>query len=220
MNFLDLGCGAGGSMEYCQKRIGGEGFGIDLNFKQLSIARSRGFNVVQGDATQFDIFSRKFDYISMMDFLEHLPNKDVVHWVLARAMLLGKEFLWIVGPYFEKDDYLNSIGMKFTWSDWRVHTTRVTFDLVEDILLLYGIREYCKFVFRPIKDSSSKFILPISAPVDTIAYDQSIHAEKPKINFDDPLHTQIIVIASLGKMRQNDLRSIAHSAREEINEVS
>jgi SAM-dependent methyltransferase len=77
---LDLGCGYGEFL-YFQQRLGyTNASGVDLNDEQLGIGRSLGVrNLERGDAGVVLAGSREeFDFISAIDFLEHVPKNQVL----------------------------------------------------------------------------------------------------------------------------------------------
>ena len=77
---LDVGCGYGEFLYFLQERGYRDTTGIDLNAQQVQTARRLGVrNVVCGAAAEFLSESdRQFDFISMLDVLEHVPKDEVL----------------------------------------------------------------------------------------------------------------------------------------------
>jgi len=78
---LDLGCVMHNPESYksrywahkALKEIASDLIGLDLYEEGIAYLRERGFNVIPGDATNFDL-NRKFDVIVAGDIMEHLDN--------------------------------------------------------------------------------------------------------------------------------------------------
>lgn len=195
-DFLDLGSGTGESITYCEKKLNAQaGLGIDIKESKVESARENGIPTILGNILEMDV-PHRFRFVSMMDFLEHLPSKDDSKKMIKRAAEIATDFLFIRHPSFEDLDYLKELGLKVTWYDWKGHTSLMT---VADYCLTFaelGIRTYCMNFRKPIEDSSDKFIVPYDAPIDTVAYDSKL-GEKPKIKFPKPLYGQIDIFVAL-----------------------
>ena len=76
---LDIGCGDGTLLRYLTETKNIQGKGIDVSERALALAREKGIEVYQGDLTD-DSFAidGSYDYILMIDVLEHLPNPEKV----------------------------------------------------------------------------------------------------------------------------------------------
>lgn len=122
-DFLDLGSKKGGSIDYCVKRYSKnrlqrvKGLGIDLNPEHVKEARNAGFDVLEQDILKLDI-KHKFKFVSALDFLEHLPNIAEAEKIVNKMTELATDFLFIRHPSFEDIEYLKSLNLKITWSDW------------------------------------------------------------------------------------------------------
>src|SRR3989344_3350768 len=122
-DFLDLGCKTGGSIEWCQQRYGGKGLGVDMNKDFVNKARSNGHDAMVGDVLKLDFPKNSFRYISMLDFLEHLPNEAAVKQTLENCKKWARDFFFIHHPSFEDVEYLKKLGLKIDWTDWSGHTS-------------------------------------------------------------------------------------------------
>jgi SAM-dependent methyltransferase len=206
--FADFGSSEGGSIDYCTRRFSApRGLGIDILEHEVEKMRRRGFDALCADITTFDCPTASFRFVSMMDFLEHLPDFDVVEEILKSAKRIARDFLFIRHPSFEDEHYLNAVGLKQFWTDWPGpggHTAKMT---VADFTTLFrkiGINQYSITYRCPALDSSNSVILPIDAPPNQHHYSESSHGPKPLVRFPRPLYGQIDIFASVRPIRQED----------------
>jgi hypothetical protein len=199
-DFIDFGCSKGGSLAFGRDKLGGKnGLGIDRSEAKVEEAIKSGFQAVVGDARTFASGSPKsVRFVTMIDFLEHLPGfQDAVACVRS-ACELSREFIFIRQPWFDSDSYLFSIGLKLYWSDWTGHPNAMT------TLEFYRIltREPSVARFRLygrglIADSGDAAVHPLTSPVDQHDWKASQHVPKPVIRFEHPVYRQIMCIAIL-----------------------
>jgi len=200
-DFLDLGSKKGGSIEYCIKRYSKnrlqkiKGLGIDIDPKHVIEAREAGFDVLEQDILKLDI-KHKFKFVSALDFLEHLPSIKEAERIVKKMTELATDFLFIRHPSFEDIEYLKSLNLKITWTDWSGHTALMkTYDFANMFNKL-GFRQYCFVYKRPILNSKSELIIPLQAPVNSHAYTKKM-GEKKVINFEKPIYSQIDIFLAL-----------------------
>lgn len=194
-DFLDIGCSEGGSLRHCKRRFrAGEGLGIDLDAAKIAKVRAQGLEAVQGDVLELGA-QGVVRFVSMVQFLEHLPDVTTVERVLAKAVGLATDFVYIHHPSFDDERYLVSKGVRLYYHDWSGHRchleSRELFAMFERLgLLRYHVRP-----IRPVYDSRHPAILPLSAPRNQHDYDESRHGPKPLVHFDKPvfLHTEFFV---------------------------
>lgn len=76
---LSVGCAAGKTEEQLVRR-GVEVVGVELNREAAAMARGRGVNVIEGDASRVDVNvgAELYDSILYPDILEHLPDPVTV----------------------------------------------------------------------------------------------------------------------------------------------
>jgi SAM-dependent methyltransferase len=101
-DFLDFGSGVGGSLEYCERRFGGIGLGIDTAKNKVKIAQGQGKNVCLGDILALP-GEKAVSFVSMMDFLEHLPSEAVALAMIKKACALASDFVFFAHPSFEDE---------------------------------------------------------------------------------------------------------------------
>lgn len=205
-DFADFGSCEGGSIDYCKRRFGAErGVGIDILQREVDKMRARGFDALCADITTFDCPAASFRFVSMMDFLEHLPDFAVVERILATAKRIARDFLFIRHPSFEDEHYLNAIGLKQYWTDWPGpggHTAKMTVADFTRIFAKLNLYQYSITYRKPAHDSGDRVILPIDAPPNQHDYDEATHGTKPHVTFPRPLYGQIDIVVALRPMSQ------------------
>lgn len=184
VDFIDFGCGTGGSIDWDKNRFGGDNYiGIDNRLSNVQIAINKGYNVILGDITNDNLKLPQSRYITMLHFLEHLKNEQEVEKVIKKSIELSTEFIFIKVPFFDGNDYLKELGFKLTWTDWIGHPVSVTSNMLKKICEKFEL-QYNIGNIHPIKDSFSNEIVPYSAPVDTIYYEEKL-GQKNYIKFDN-----------------------------------
>lgn len=186
-DFIDLGCSSGRSVGYGMKRFGGRrGIGVDLDERKLSQARDAGIEVVRGDATQLKL-DKCVRFVSMLDFLEHLPDLATVEAVIASAAQSATDFLFIKHPSFEGLEQVETQGVRQYWWDWHGHTAPIR---VADYCQMFdrlGLRRYMIRYLGRIDDSQHESIIPTTMPRDQSA-DVAAHVrDKPFVRFSPPV---------------------------------
>ena len=196
--FIDLGSGAGGSIDHCLRRFGrGPGLGFELDANDAAAARSAGYDVVAGDVRTMHVPARSVAFVAAMDFLEHLPDEAAAASVLHRFAPAAREFLFIRHPSFEETEYLASLGLKLCWSDWSEHPNMMRVEALVGLLRDLPATEIAIFPRGLLTDPTNDQIVPLSAPTDTQVYDPSLHARKPCMRFDRPIFAQYDIFVRL-----------------------
>lgn len=94
---LDLGCGYGNFLYFLQNEGYTQTSGVDLNPQQLEVARTLGVRNVQCREAQEILRDspQKFDLISAIDVLEHVPKEHVLDFLdlVHAALRPGGRFL-------------------------------------------------------------------------------------------------------------------------------
>ena len=195
-DFFDFGAGDGGSVRYCEKAFGGRGLGIDVKPSKAQAANDAGVEVVLGDILALP---RRplVRYVSMCDFLEHLPDDDLVREVLEVAAAVATDFIYIKHPSFEDEAYLRALGLKQYWQDWKGHPSHLLLSDLTAMLTEVGARRLEIEYVRPITDSDDATVLPLDTPPDQGSYDPQLHGPKPHIVFEKPVHRAINITAHL-----------------------
>lgn len=182
--FIDAGASFGGSLQYCQKRFKlGSGIGFDIDPAKVSKARANGCKVYQCDLATQKFPANCVNFASMMDFLEHMPSMEIAESVMLNLSKPAKDFLFIRHPSFEDSDYLESLGLRMTWTDWKGHSNMASLEQFREFFKRQNWT-YCIVPGRQIVDSSCDFIVPTSAPKNTVRYSPDEHGDKPYVIFD------------------------------------
>lgn len=186
-DFLDLGSGVGGSLDFGVKRLGGRrGLGIESDVEKVRSAVRLERDVVLGDARSIPTDAR-VRFVCMMDFLEHLPSLDDVRRVLERALVVSTEFVFIRHPSFEDEAYLAALGLKQYWADWTGHLSHILLSDFALMLKQLGSFQWTVDYCQPIHSSAHPSILPLDAPPDQSQYDETVCGPKPIVTFSRPV---------------------------------
>jgi methionine biosynthesis protein MetW len=76
---LDVGCGKGDFLRFLKNIKEIEGLGIDFSDNAVKTAREAGVNAIKIDATTYNLKQLgSWDYVVLLDFLEHIPNSEEI----------------------------------------------------------------------------------------------------------------------------------------------
>ena len=123
----------------------------------------------------------------MMDVLEHLPGEEDAIELLEKLRVAARDFMVIRHPSFEQREYLAELGLKMTWTDWTGHPNMMKISAFRRAFACINLKSYVVKPNMPAMDSSVPWIVPLNAPVDTIAYSEAAHGPKRLIEFDRPV---------------------------------
>lgn len=197
-DFLDFGAGTGGSLSYCAKRFGGRGLGIEIDERKITDADQTGTEVAYGDLFGLPR-EEAVSYVSMMDFLEHLPDLDAVGNAIEIAMACSRDFVFINHPSFEDEQFLRGLGFKLYWQDWSGHTVHPMLDFLIRKLTQAGASKIELSFRQPIVNTLADAVLPIDAPRNSHSYDPLQHPPKSLLDFPGTLFGQIQITAHKAK---------------------
>jgi len=199
-SFIDLGCGMGESISYCEKMFQlGKGIGFDIDNEKIKKAQESHRNALLADVTKVAFGKKVVRFCAMMDFLEHLKSLESAKEVILKASGLAQDFLFIRHPSFEDIDYLRDLGMKIDWTHWTGHTNMMKVEDFENLFLEFGWHEYVIVPRKQILTSDNPCIVPLSAPKNTIRYDPELHDKKPIKTFERIIWTQFDIYVKLNK---------------------
>lgn len=113
---LDIGCGAGNMIHHLQRY--GRVLGIELDPRPVAMARARGYDVRQGDATRgLPLADAQFDLVTVLDVIEHVDD-DAAILREAQRVLKPSGILAITVPAFQwlwsHNDVLNGHRRRYT----------------------------------------------------------------------------------------------------------
>lgn len=196
-DFIDLGCSKGGSLKWCGKRFEGRrGLGVDLDPGKVQQTLEAGYDAVVADATKLDV-ENAVRFVSMMDFLEHLPGLDVIEASIERAASVATDFIFIRHPSFEGEGFLEGSGLRQYWWHWSGHTTHPQVADYCGMFERLGLNQYAILYREPVRDSGHPSILPQDAPINQHEFDPAVHAPKPEVEFERPLWRMQDILVSL-----------------------
>ncbi len=206
--FADFGCSTGGSLNHCMKRFGARsGIGIDIDPAKVEKTRAAGFDAALADLHTLE-GEKSVRFVSMMQFLEHLPSLDEVERVVAKAASLATDFLYIHHPSFEEEHYLEGQGLRLYYHHWSGHTTHVTRDEFFAMFERLGLLQYFVRPIQPIARSDHDSILPSSAAINQHQYELEKHGEKPSFAFPRPIHQHMEIFIALRSFSEQEWREI------------
>lgn len=182
--FLDVGCKVGGSFTTVSKKFGfkeEEGLGIDINENNVKIFNELGFDGVVAKATDLPFEDGEFELVIFSHVLEHLPDYEQGIKALYECIRVSNKYVFISLPFFDEDEYLNSLGFKTYYSDWTGHKNMIHLKTLREILSNY---KYELKMIKKIHDSTFDEILPIESIKNSHRYNPEIHKEKQFVKFE------------------------------------
>lgn len=199
-DFIDAGCGTGGSINYCKKVFDKlSGIGFDKDLKKIKVARNNKFEVFYHSITEINFPNKCVTFSSMLDFLEHLPDLETAEKVLFNLGSASSDFLFIRHPSFEAIDYLKKLDLKITWTDWCGHKNMMRISDFIYIFNKFGWHDYRIIPRKLIENSEHSAILPIDYPPNSNRFEKGKCFDKPSIIFDQPLFEQYDIFVKLDK---------------------
>ena len=131
LRVLDVGCGAGNMIHHLGRY--GQVKGVEIDPRPIAVARQRGYDVEQGDATQTLPFETdSFDLVAALDLIEH--NEDDMAILLECHRLLNPgghlvitvpAFMWL----WSNNDVINAHVRRYTAGGLRAKLQRVGFHI-------------------------------------------------------------------------------------------
>jgi len=113
---LDVGAGAG-NMMHNLAQYGDEIVGLEYNPKPIPVAKERGWDVRQGDATDMPFEDASFDIVALLDTVEHIPDETAVFNETYRVTKPGgamvvtvPAFMWL----WSNNDVINLHQRRYT----------------------------------------------------------------------------------------------------------
>jgi len=200
-DFLDFGASGGGSIEFSQKYLGGKsGLGIDLDPHKIKKLVDAGLPCIKGDITNLDLDPDCVRFVTMSHVLEHLDGLATIKQVIQCAARVATDFLFIQGPYYDLDEYLEGLGLKFYYSDWTGHKFHLKTTQLVDVLDDLGLTDYLMIGVGKRDGSASDYFHPLDSPKDQQKYDPKIHPAKPKVEFDRDVYSEMVCLVRLKPM--------------------
>lgn len=177
LDFIDVGSSKGGSVEYCMAKFGKNGYGIDIDERKVKIAQEAGLDVRH--MSIFDVQDRA-KWCTALHCLEHIDGYDNVKAIVDRMAHIGRN-IYVTFPYFDMDGQLFQWGLRPYWSYWKGHRNCMSTLTFHNILTDLGL-DYKVEYYGEVKYAHDPCIVPITAPVDSLQYNESM-GKKPFILF-------------------------------------
>lgn len=111
--FLDVGCGNGDTLEKARD-MGADVFGVDINYKCVSLCQNKMLNVRCGSVEDVQYPDNFFNTIWISQTIEHLPYPNRTMKDIFRILKPGG-FVYIMTPNAES--YLAAVFRSF-WQGW------------------------------------------------------------------------------------------------------
>jgi SAM-dependent methyltransferase len=109
LNFLDFGCGTGGSIEAMRQLLGGQGLGVDISAEAVAQCRAAGLPAEQGDLLRYEGRSTALA-ITAFDLLPEIGDRADFEQAVLRMVLAARNFVLIQHAYFDADTALALAG--------------------------------------------------------------------------------------------------------------
>ena len=182
--FLDVGCKKGNSFLSISKKYGytpDQGIGIDTRKSHVSDFIKLGYHGLIADAEEIPFVDNSFELVIFNHVLEHMPSEEAGFKALKECIRVSSKLIVLGLPFFDEDEYLNSLKLKTFYSDWTGHKNPIHFKKIVEFL---GPMSYEVWMRKKLTDSFAEEILPINAPKNSLTYNQEIHGFKEYIKFD------------------------------------
>ncbi|MBO0906607.1 class I SAM-dependent methyltransferase [Jiella sonneratiae] len=205
-DFIDFGASKGGSIKWASGAFGGRGFGIDIDPKKIEELRKTGAEGLVADATALDLPDNCVRYVTMINFLEHLPSPELGEAMIESAVRVASDFVFILGPDFEGAAALRENGLKKYFADWSGHTWHHRTHQLAQAFGKFPDYRFMLIQTNRIHDSYNHVIHPINATRNSGPYDANEHPEKPFIKFKQKIFGTIVAV--LAKHEEIDIDRI------------
>ena len=203
-DFCDFGCSKGSSIKFGVDVLGGRrGLGIDIDKRKVESSIKAGYEAIIGDFCNLNLPEKCVDFSLLSHVLEHLPTLNHATAAIRNAIKISDKFVFIQGPYFDADDYLKSLGLKFYWSDWTGHPLHFTTQHMIGILDQLEVKNYEVYGRLKVGKSDVAEIHPFSSPKDQHGYELEKHGQKPIITFSEPIFKEVMGIIWLSDRISN-----------------
>jgi len=161
---------------------------------------------MQADVLTVDLPKKCARGVILSHFLEHLPQSKV-RTAINKAVALSKDFVYIEGPSFDFDNYLKSVGLKFSV---------VTTLLLKRAFSRANILAYTLMVQQPyITRSNSPDLHPLDSPKDQFTYDPTKHPPKPSVKLTNGVFRSFIMIGWItNDAKKTFLKRAVHKQRQ------
>ncbi len=201
-------------IEFIQKRLHGEnGLAIENDHKRIQIAGKQEIEFINSNFTQLTYKDKCVRFVTLNHVLQRLDSFHEICQVIKSAARLATDFLFIQGPYYDADAYLESLGLKFFYSDWNSVSWHLTTDDLQKALAELGLRNYEIVVVCPTLNSRDPFLHPLESPPNQQKYHVELHPPKPEIELPAPVYKGFVCYV---KLREIDYWDTLLTAKEKV----
>jgi len=200
-DFIDFGSGFGGCIKFAKQKLGGVNvLGFENHSGRCNDLRKQGYDCINADITKLSLPKNSVSFVTISHVLEHLKSKKDVENVIKLAVNTSEDFVFIEGPSFDFDNYLNNFDLKFLWRDGHGHSTKVTVLDILSCAVKLNVLGYTLLIEYPlIVNSASKDIHPTASPPSVHDYNPKKHPPKEFVEFDTPIYRSFIIFLWLNK---------------------
>jgi trans-aconitate methyltransferase len=105
LDFLDFGCGVGGSMGFASSVVSGRGLGIDISQSAIKTARTKGFDADVGNILEYNA-SNAATCTFAINVMQEMPGYTDFERACVNAVRAARNFAAFQHPYFDQDSAL------------------------------------------------------------------------------------------------------------------
>jgi hypothetical protein len=201
-DYFDFGCSSGANISFNNGVFPDlHGLGIDIDARKIALARENGHQAVIFDILEIPD-EKLVKFVTMSHFLEHLGCVADARQMIAKAISVSRDFVFIRQPWFDSDGDLFQLGYKFYWSHWKGHRNKMTALDFHSILvpeLENGrIRRFELFGRGVVGHGKHPTLLPLGAPIDQHQYDEKLHGAKTAIELPFRAYREIVARIEIG----------------------
>jgi SAM-dependent methyltransferase len=214
VEFLDLGCGSGGSCEFIRRytdmRVG---LSLDLSDDKVQQCRKVNDLTFAYDVTTLPRVAESVSSAFCMHFLEHVDTAANVFRIIELALNASRDFMIVRQPYFDHDVALAALGCHTYWSDWSGHKTKLSSSMIANLsetLFAKGLlQEVSTFGIDRIESTSHPSILPLGAESNQHHYDPERHGVKPLADITFDCFREIFIVFQRGTITADGMNRLA-----------
>lgn len=201
-DYFDFGCSSGAQLEFNGKVFpGARGLGIDIDDAKLRIARDAGHQAINFDILRLPE-AKLVKFVTLSHFLEHLGSVAESRKMLAKAISVARDFVFVRQPWFDSDGELLRLGYKLYWSHWSGHRNKMTsldFHSILGAELKAGrIRRFVILGRGPIVHGRNSCLIPLEAPINQHKYDPALHGPKVELPLAHQAFAEIMARVDIG----------------------
>jgi 2-polyprenyl-6-hydroxyphenyl methylase/3-demethylubiquinone-9 3-methyltransferase len=170
---LDVGCGAG-FLANAFSKMGFQVTGIDMSENSLQVAHAHDFtgnvNYIKADAYSLPFPDSSFDYVTAMDFLEHVDKPEIVIREISRVLKPKGLFFYHT---FNRNILAYFVIIKFV--EWFIRNTPKNMHIIDLFIKPTELKNFCEKY--NLKNMETVGIRPVLSSMPVKNYFSGIVAE-------------------------------------------